>query len=244
MRKKIFVRAVFAAALLAICAGSATTTAQTFDKRTFFTFNAPVAIPGVTLPAGKYLFRLAQTTDHHVVQVLSGDGRTSYAMFWAFRAERRDVISNPELQFMETPSDMTAAIDTWWYPAGKSGYEFVYPKEQARLLAKGAGRPVLTAAEPFRTDNPPAEYERVTPGGEYVPEPWPRESELGPSLEPRVRPTGPALTGAVAPPSFQVAERSQATLPETGSRLPLVAFGGLLLLLGGALSSTWLRARG
>jgi len=244
MQTRIFVRVAFAAALLAICVGSATTTAQTFDKRTFFTFNAPVAIPGVTLPAGKYLFRLAQTTDHHVVQVLSGDGRTSYAMFFALRAERRDFISQPELQFMETPSDMTAAIDTWWYPAERSGYEFVYPKEQARLLAKGTGRSVLTTAEPFRTDNPPAEYELVAPSGEVTPY-GPGESGFGPSLEPRVRqPRGQALAGGIAPPSIPIAEPSQEALPKTGSSIPLVALGGLLLLFGGALSATWRRARG
>ena len=33
--------------------------AQPADYRTYFTFSAPVTLPGVTLPAGRYLFRLA-----------------------------------------------------------------------------------------------------------------------------------------------------------------------------------------
>ena len=39
--------------------GDATVSAQTADRRTIFTFNGPVTLPGVTLPAGQYLFRLA-----------------------------------------------------------------------------------------------------------------------------------------------------------------------------------------
>jgi hypothetical protein len=41
------------------------------DKRVFFTFSGPVAVPGVTLPAGKYLFRLPTTIasgERHVMQ--------------------------------------------------------------------------------------------------------------------------------------------------------------------------------
>jgi len=33
--------------------------AQTIDKKVYFTFSGPVEIPGATLPAGKYLFHLA-----------------------------------------------------------------------------------------------------------------------------------------------------------------------------------------
>ena len=35
------------------------TSADRRDYRTYFTFSAPVTLPGVTLPAGRYLFRLA-----------------------------------------------------------------------------------------------------------------------------------------------------------------------------------------
>src|ERR1700682_635368 len=52
----------------------ATAFAQTPDKRTLFTFSGPVTMPGVTLPAGQYMFRLADpSTSAKVVQVLSAD---------------------------------------------------------------------------------------------------------------------------------------------------------------------------
>ena len=48
--------------------------AQPLDKRTLFTFSAPVTLPGVTLPAGQYLFRLADpNSSAKVVQVLNAE---------------------------------------------------------------------------------------------------------------------------------------------------------------------------
>ena len=55
--------------------------AQTANYRTYFTFSAPVTLPGQTLPAGKYIFRLADPDgSRKVINVLSGDGRRSLAM--------------------------------------------------------------------------------------------------------------------------------------------------------------------
>jgi hypothetical protein len=42
-----------------VCLMAAPATAQPLDKRTVFTFSGPITLPGVTLPAGQYLFRLA-----------------------------------------------------------------------------------------------------------------------------------------------------------------------------------------
>jgi LPXTG-motif cell wall-anchored protein len=127
---------------------------------------------------------------------------------------------------------MPAAIDSYWYPGEKSGYEFAYPREQARLLARGTGRSVLTSVEPFTPAAPPAELSRISPTGEVTP------------AEPAFEATGPTEIGEVAPPSIEIVPVAQEALPETGSSIPLVAFGGLSLLLGGALSAAFRRARG
>jgi LPXTG-motif cell wall-anchored protein len=206
-----------AAAILAVIASAAF--AQTSDKRTYFTFNGPTAVPGVTLPAGKYLFRITNdTTSRNVIQVLSGDGKKPYAMFHTIPAERSDPARDPELRFMETAAGMPNAVRTFWYASERGGYEFVYPKNQARLLAKGTGQPVLTA-EP--------ELARITPKGEEVavnPEPF--------------KPEAPAVVGEVAPSTLEIVEPQQqarAELPKTASNLPLFAIAGVALLLGGAL---------
>jgi LPXTG-motif cell wall-anchored protein len=68
-------RVLACAVALFVCLMAAPVSAQPIDKRTFFTFSAPVALPGLTLPAGQYLFRLADpNTSAKVVQVLSADG--------------------------------------------------------------------------------------------------------------------------------------------------------------------------
>jgi hypothetical protein len=145
-------RSACAIAVLA-CLMEANGFAQTYDKRTLFTFSGPIALPGVTLPAGQYLFRLADPgSSRKVVQVLSADGKTPYGMFFSLPAERVEPASTPEVQFMETASGMPAAIKAWWYPGERSGYEFMYPKDQARRLAQGAGQPVLTT--PAQTTAP------------------------------------------------------------------------------------------
>jgi hypothetical protein len=144
MRRMIVVRCGLPVAVLGWLA-VAIVTAQPLDKRTFFAFGAPVEVPGVVLPPGKYLFRIADPdSGGKVVQVLSADGTKPYALFFAVPAERPTPASEPEVRFMETPEGTPPAIKTWWYAGERTGREFIYPKEQARRLAKSAAEPVLT----------------------------------------------------------------------------------------------------
>lgn len=202
--------------LAAVAAGAAL--AQPFDKRTYFTFSGPVAVPGVTLPAGQYLFRLADSSSRDVVQVLSADGKTPYAQFFAYRPQRFDPAKEPEIRFMETASGMPAAVKSWWYPNERTGYEFVYPKEQARLLAKGTGQPVLTTVEEVvEVTEPEPELAWVAPTGEEK------------AIEEAVAPAPQEPIGIV-----QEGQIARAELPRTGGSLPLVALAGGALLLAGA----------
>lgn len=223
MRTRMYVGLTVATALLAmLMAATASAQTQTSDKRVFFTFSGPVAVPGVTLPAGKYMFRLPTTIasgERHVIQVLSDNGKTSYAQFFGISALRPDYAPRPEIRFMETAAGSPAAVKTWWYPGDKAGYEFIYPKEQARLLAKGAGQPVLTAGA--------TEVERVTPAGE----------EAVVRGEVPVRPEGPMALGEIAPPYIPVIEptfETRADLPRTASATSTVALTAVGLLLAAA----------
>lgn len=201
-------------AFAAITAGAAL--AQPFDKRTYFTFSGPVAVPGVTLPAGQYLFRLADSHSRDVVQVLSADGKTPYAQFFAYRPQRMDAAKDPEIRFMETAAGMPSAVRTWWYPNERTGYEFVYPKDQARLLARGTGEPVLTTVEEVvPVAEPEPELTWVAPTGEET-----AVAQAAPVQEP--------------PGVVQEGELARAELPRTGGSLPFVALAGGALLLAGA----------
>ena len=72
MFSKLF---VFSALALLVSGIGGSALAQTADHRTYFTFSTPVTLPGVTLPAGRYLFRLADpNSSRKVISVLSEDG--------------------------------------------------------------------------------------------------------------------------------------------------------------------------
>jgi hypothetical protein len=173
---------------------AAPVSAQPVDKRTFFTFSAPVALPGLTLPAGQYLFRLADpNTSARVVQVLNADGTKPYGLFFTVPAERLEPASTPEVRFMETAANTPAAIKTWWYPGQSLGYEFIYPKEQARRLAMGASQPVLTTQAQTTTTEQTntADLSRVGVDGQ--------ETQVNASANPTAStPTGVTQEGQIA----------------------------------------------
>src|SRR5260221_2429661 len=168
--------------------------AQPADKRTTFSFSGPVALPGVTLPAGQYLFRLANPDgDRKVVQVLSADGSKPYGMFFSMSADRAEPPSTPEVRFIETGAGMPAAIRTWWYPGERSGYEFIYPREQARRLAQGAREPVLTTQAQTTTaaQTNTRDLARISATGQ--------DSDLSASKSTTTAPHGIHLRGEIAP---------------------------------------------
>lgn len=134
MLRKI-IGAVSVAALLAGLMPAAALAQGPADKRTYFTFNQPVALPGVTLEAGTYMFRLADPNSRRVVQVLSEDGSESYAMLISIPAQRLEGPDEPEIQFMETAANTPAAVKMWWMRGETVGHEFLYPQEQMSVLS-------------------------------------------------------------------------------------------------------------
>lgn len=225
------------AALAFVSCIAGVASAQPADRRTYFTFSGPVSIPGVTLPAGTYLFRVVGTSAN-VVAVLSGDGKKPYAQFFVQHVDIAEAPAQSEVRFMETARGMPQAIKAWWYVGERSGYEFVYPKQQARLLAKGAGAPVLT-------DEPtaPAAAEGVaTPALELIV--FSGAVTPAPETEPVEPVAGNDLAGQPAPATIVIVEQpvvrqARTQLPRTASSTPLVGLAGLLLLLGAALVREW-----
>lgn len=239
---------ICATALLLSWAPADTYAQRPSDKRTYFTFNQPITLPGVTLPAGTYLFRLVDPTmSGKVVQVLSEDGTNSYAMLLSIPAHRFDVPDEPEIHFMETASNIPAAVKIWWYPGETVGHEFIYPEAQASLLARGSGEPVLMAQAQSATveDLESADLSRVSPNGEETAV----TSQGAPAL---VTPTGPVQQGTLASSETSsdlqavgtAGEREARTeLPQTASLLPLVGIAGTLSLCGGLLLWRWRHMR-
>ena len=130
-------RACVSVCLFAVLAvfSSTSASAQTFDHRTSFTFSQPVALPGVTLPAGKYTFRIVDSTSsRRVVQVLDAAGKP-ITMLMTMPVISNDVPDDPEVRFTEVRAGVPHALGSWWYPGQTTGRQFIYPKEQRAKMA-------------------------------------------------------------------------------------------------------------
>ena len=222
---------------------AATANAQPSDKRTFFTFSRPITLPGVTLPAGKYVFRLADDeTSRKVIQIMSSDGTKPYAMLLTIPEERRDPAKDAEVAFLETASRTPSAVKAWWYPGERTGYEFIYPRAQARQLARTTGAAVLTTkADTTKTEETRSgELTRIDSSGHdqdaAAADNNQNARETGTNAQ-QVPQRTPPQAAPPAPPSFSQnpvpnpAPVARNTLPQTASRLPLVGLIGVLSLV-------------
>jgi len=202
------------------------------NQDTFFTFSQAVELPGTTLPAGTYLFRLADgATNRHVVRVMSQDRETLHTTLLAIPNYSLDKASDdPQVRFMEGPETGPQAIKVWFYPGRTIGHEFIYPRAQALKIAQRTGETVLTT----RTETAIAEnisdqdMTRVDGTGAEMAEARVAEQPVAQTPAPT-----PAPERTVTAPV--VTEREE--LPNTASFLPLLALIGVGSLVG----SRWLR---
>jgi hypothetical protein len=118
--------------------------ADEWNKKTILTFSGPVQIPGATLPAGSYVFKLADIPgNRHVVQVFDKDEKKIYTTMLAIPNQRLEPSDDPVVLFSERSSGSPQAVKVWFYPGDRIGNEFVYPKSQAMRIAKETHQSVL-----------------------------------------------------------------------------------------------------
>lgn len=132
-----------AAALVVLLAPGAR--ADQWNKKTFLTFSGPVQVPGATLPAGTYTFKLADLAgNRHVVQIFDKDEKHIYATLLAIPDQRLEPSDKPVVLFAERAAGSPQAVKAWFYPGETIGNEFVYPRNQAVMIAKASHESVLT----------------------------------------------------------------------------------------------------
>jgi hypothetical protein len=199
--------------------------ATTSDKRTYFTFSQPVALPGVTLPAGTYMFRLANPdTSRKVIQVSDKSGTENYAMLHSMPAYRTEAPRDAEIRFLETSASAPRAVDAWWYAGDSTGYQFTYSKQQLAALNAGAQpEPAAAAGEPAPAGEGPVTGSDVIEGPGVPPEAE-SESEERIAQAPAQQPLP-----AEQPPAPAQEQRSEARgeLPRTASPIPLLLVTGM-----------------
>jgi len=225
-----------------VCGLSTPATAYTLDRRTLFTFNQPIALPGMTLPAGTYTFRLADPmTGGKVVQILNHSGTESFAMLLSIPAYRVEPARDSEISFMETASGMPAAVKIWWQEGSTRGYEFIYPKAQVDRLARGVPpAPTVNAARRSATEPTIASESSVLPDvdeanaaatTEEIADP--SSAAQAPDRQGQLAQPAPAPLSAQEPTPQPADQGTREELPRTATFLPLAVMAGTLMLFGG-----------
>jgi len=200
MKRMTTIATVLFLAVLAVLSTRVAAQDSNTQERSFLTFSAPVELPGVTLPAGTYTFRLADTPSRNVVQVLSRDEKEMMGQWTFVQAERPDVSNDTVIMFKENREGQTAAVQFWYYPGERIGKEFIYPKDQAQKIASRTGASVLSDDGRVSANTTVASTD-----AQGAVTPWPKESA---SADTPAKPSGDAdqpakVAEAAEPPSVR-----------------------------------------
>jgi hypothetical protein len=120
--------ALLSVCILLVCAMfGPVTRADEWNEKTIVKFNVPVEIPGRALPAGTYVFMLANSqADRNLVQIWNGNQTHLIATILAIPEYRTDPRYKTVMHFEERPINSPMALDDWFYPGENFGQQFVY----------------------------------------------------------------------------------------------------------------------
>jgi hypothetical protein len=216
------------AAIIAFAAPRAN--ASEWDKLTYLTFSAPFQVPGVTLGAGTYTFKLVDGDgNRHIVEILDKRSNKPLAMLMTIPDERIDATDKPVVMFSERPSGTPPAVRAWFYPGNTVGDEFVYPRKQAMVIARATHQRVLAMSDDSASDR-----NRMKKAGVD------RVDGTGTAANSSPAPSVTAPTSSVAQnsapadtPSARARRPMRKALPQTASNLELFEMlSGLMLAAG------------
>ena len=128
MRVRKIVHILCGVVLLGVVATTPTGAIENARRTTYFTFRAPVALPGVTLTPGSYVFEvLNPDMSGDLVRVSSRDRSKTYALQFTrpvHRLRSRDMKSTITLG--EAANGIPQRIKTWFPENETTGREFLY----------------------------------------------------------------------------------------------------------------------
>ena len=118
--------------------------ADEMDQSTKITFSQPVQIPGQVLPAGTYLFKLADSDDVNLVQIFNADGTRLRATVQTIEAEREeDATGDTVIIMAEQAAGRPEALLKWFYAGDTEGHEFVYSDDEEKQLTRDQQQTIL-----------------------------------------------------------------------------------------------------
>lgn len=102
--------------------------ADSWDKKTTVTFSQAVELPGnVVLPAGTYVFKIADVTARRDVVLVYNAGQDHlFATIFAIPEASITPFVKSSIGFEERGAGMPSAIHEWHFAGDFAGIEFVY----------------------------------------------------------------------------------------------------------------------
>jgi LPXTG-motif cell wall-anchored protein len=211
--------------------------ADDWNKETKVTFSGPVQIENTQLPAGTYVFKLADTLDRHIVQIFNEDQTQVIATIMAIPDYRLTPADKTVVKFSETSDGSEASgtlpesgvpIKEWFYPGDNSGLEFKVVSQPQ--IAAAQPEPVAAPTALPETSTAPPEAAAPIPAEPATPEAEaPAPEAQAPTAE------APAETPQAAPTeSTPEQPAAPEQLPQTASQMPLLALMGIVSLAAAA----------
>jgi hypothetical protein len=204
------------------------------SKQSEVVFNTWVAIPGGTLPAGSYIFQLADSRgSHHKVAIYDEVSRIQVATVDTIPVDRSMSVSSRDVRggdvsMMEGHGGFESdAVRAWFRPGARKGEQFVYGEGELTQTAQ-AVVPAETIGEPAVETAQMAAVQQKTVIEPDVNQPEAMPGEPAPFVEKQQTPVATTEQAPAKPEETQPAEESPASsqeLPKTASNLPL--FGAL-----------------
>jgi len=116
-----------AALVMALAASAPMHAGSEIGRTQYLTFSRPVALPGVALRAGTYIFELPSAeSSNDIVRVTSRDRRIVYFTAFTRQVPRPAGVAPAErVSLKEAAPDQPLPIAVWWSDA-RTGRQFIY----------------------------------------------------------------------------------------------------------------------
>jgi hypothetical protein len=123
------------------------------DHATTVTFSQPVQIPGQLLPAGSYVFKLANSdSDQSGVRIFTSDQTHLYATVETIPTDREEPTGHTAITLAVQGAGKPDVLLKWFYPGSLTGNEFLYSDHREKELAHAEQRTIVANQQP--TANP------------------------------------------------------------------------------------------
>lgn len=118
--------AACATALALVIAAAHLSAKSVLDRREFLTFRTPVALPGVELKPGTYVFEVANPDSATVVRIRDRESRRVAFMGFTYRIDKPVGLGSHVL-LGESVKGAARPVLAWYPLDGDQGYQFIYP---------------------------------------------------------------------------------------------------------------------